>query len=66
MKKLTLNVSDMQSLHCQTTVRNAIKNIEGVQIQFVEAGKVSVIVEKDQLEKELINTIQKAGYTVTS
>jgi len=66
MKKLTLNVSDMQSLHCQTTVRNAIKNIEGVQIQFVEAGRVSVIVERDQLEKELINTIQKAGYTVTS
>lgn len=65
MKKLTLNVSDMQTPHCQTTVRNAIKNIEGVQIQFVEPGKVSVIVERDQLEKELINTIQKAGYTVT-
>jgi len=65
MKNLTINVSDMQTPHCQTTVSNAITKIAGVQIQYLEAGKVSVFIETDQLENEVIKTIQQAGYTVT-
>ena len=64
MKNLSINVPDMQSTHCQTIVGNAIKTIAGVEVQHVEAGNVSVSLENDRLESEVVETIKKAGYTV--
>ncbi len=64
MKTITIHVPDMQSAHCQTSVSNAIKTIEGVQIRHQEAGKISVSIEADNLENEVVQTIEKAGYSV--
>lgn len=64
MKNVELNIPDMQSTHCQARVRNAISPITGVEIQHQEAGKISVSIETDKLEKEVVEAIEKAGYTV--
>jgi len=64
MKSITINVPDMQSAHCQLRVSNAVKTIEGVQISSQEPGKISVAIETDDLEAEVIAAIEKAGYSI--
>jgi len=66
MKKVELNIPDMQSSHCQMRVNNAIKELENVQIEKTEAGKLTLSTTSDSIRNEVINTIEKAGYTVSS
>lgn len=66
MKTITINVPDMQSVHCQARVSNAVRAIEGVQISHQEPGKISVSVDTDVLESEVVEVIEKAGYKVTA
>jgi copper chaperone len=65
MKEVIITVPDMQSTHCQTRVNNAVKEIEGVQVQNVEAGKITVSVASDNTKNEVVQAIEKAGYTVS-
>lgn len=65
MKEVKMSVPNMQSTHCQTRVNNAIKEIEGVQVQNVEAGKLTVSVASENTKDEVVNAIEKAGYTVS-
>ncbi|HEX2846356.1 MAG TPA: heavy-metal-associated domain-containing protein [Chitinophagaceae bacterium] len=65
MKDIVINIPDMQSTHCQTRVSNAVKGIEGVQVQSLEAGKIAVSLATDKLKDEIVEAIEKAGYTVT-
>ncbi|MCT4205856.1 heavy-metal-associated domain-containing protein [Elizabethkingia anophelis] len=65
MKKLELSIPGMQSAHCQETVNNAIKTINGIEVQHMEAGKLSVSIDSAEI-KELVNAIEKAGYEVSS
>lgn len=65
MKQLIINIPDMKSAHCQARVNNAVKEIEGVQIQNVEAGKITVSVASDTTKGEVVNAIEKAGYSVS-
>lgn len=64
MKKLDLHVPDMQSKHCQARVKIAIDKVGDVQIENLEAGKVSVSFVDDSLEQEVREAIAHAGYTV--
>lgn len=66
MKNLTINVPDMQSKHCQARVKIAIDNVGDVQIENMEAGKVTVSFADDGLEREVLEAIAKAGYTVAN
>lgn len=65
MKQVVISVPNMQSTHCQTRVNNAVKKIEGVQIQNVEAGELTVSVPSDNTKDEVVKAIEKAGYTVS-
>ncbi|VXC55798.1 heavy-metal-associated domain-containing protein [Sphingobacterium multivorum] len=64
MKNLELSIPDMQSAHCQSRVNGAIKDINGVNIEKLEAGKLAVSVENDNVKQELVQAIEKAGYKV--
>ncbi len=66
MKNLTINISNMQSTHCQARVRIAVNSISGVQIGFQEAGKISVVLDNDNLENKVVEAIEKAGYKVSN
>lgn len=64
MKNIELSIPDMQSAHCQARVNNAIKDIDGVKIEKLVAGKLSFSVERDEEKDELVKAIKKAGYKV--
>lgn len=64
MKNITIRVPDMQSAHCQARVSDVVRTIEGVQVIKLEAGEIKVSIENDQLRKEVVEEIEKAGYTV--
>lgn len=56
----------MQSSHCQARVSKAVKEVEGVQIQNLEPGKITVSIESEKVEIDVASAIRKAGYTVLS
>ncbi len=66
MKNITVSIPDMQSTHCQSRVSNAVRGIEGVQLQDVKAGKLTASIASDSIKKEVENAIVKAGYNVLS
>jgi len=66
MKTITINIPNMQSTHCQTRVKNAVIEIEGVQIQNLEAGKLKASIASDKAKHEMEEAIKKAGYTVVN
>jgi len=65
MKNIELSIPDMQSAHCRARVNGAIKDVDGMKIEKLEAGKLSVSVESDEVKEELVEVIEKAGYKVT-
>lgn len=64
MKNVELSIPDMQSTHCQSRVNSAIKDIDGVTIEKLEAGKLAVSLESNEVKQELLDAIEKAGYKV--
>ena len=65
MKDVTISIPDMQSTHCQARVRTAVKQVAGVQVQNLEAGKLTVSLASEDLIDDVASTITKAGYTVS-
>ena len=64
MKNVELSIPSMQSTHCQARVSGAITAIEGIKVEKLEAGTLSVTVESDEVKEALVATIEKAGYKV--
>ncbi len=64
MKNVELSIPGMQSAHCQARVNNAIKGIDGVKIEKLEAGRLSFSFESDDVKEEMVEAIEKAGYKV--
>lgn len=64
MKQVVISVPNMQSAHCQTRVNNAVKEIEGAQIENVNAGKLTVSFASDNVKEKIFKAIENAGYTV--
>lgn len=64
MKTTKIQVSDMQSPHCQLRVREALKNIPGVTVNAIQAGSADVTVDQDSTLSQVTAAITKAGYTV--
>lgn len=62
MKTMTIMIPDMQSLHCQARVNSAVSAIGGAQVKKSEAGKLSLLLEKESPAGEVISAIEKAGY----
>ncbi|MDA3616495.1 heavy-metal-associated domain-containing protein [Polluticaenibacter yanchengensis] len=65
MKQLTISVPNMKSTHCQMRVNNAVQEIEGVQIENVEAGALTVSFDLESQRKEVVSAIEKTGYSVS-
>lgn len=42
-KQIDLGIPSMQSSHCQNRVGNEVSKIEGIEIQTLEAGKLTVL-----------------------
>lgn len=66
MKNITISIPDMLRAHCQSRVNNAVRGIEGVQIQHLETGQLTASIASNSIKNEVENAIKKAGYTVSS
>lgn len=66
MKSIKLIIPDMQSAHCLTRVQGAIKDISGLQVEKLEAGKLAASVESDEVKTRVVEAIERAGYTVSA
>lgn len=66
MKTIEINIPDMQSAHCQSRVNNVAKEIPGVHLQQIQAGKLFAEVDSDQAQSELLSAIKEAGYNTDS
>lgn len=64
MKKINIQIPDMQSTHCQTRVGNALKNITALGAYDVQPGQADVQLQNPGAQQEVLDTIQKLGYTV--
>jgi hypothetical protein len=42
-KQIDLSTQSMQSSHCQNRVGNEVSKIEGIEIQTLEAGKLTIL-----------------------
>jgi copper chaperone CopZ len=66
MKQLIISVPNMQSTHCQTKVNNAVQEIKGVQINNITAGYLTISFTSERQEEEVLDAIEKAGYTASA
>lgn len=64
-KQIDLSIQSMQSTHCQNRVSNEVKKIEGVEIQHLESGKLSVLLADESSKNSVISAIEKVGYPVS-
>lgn len=64
MKNVALSIPDMQSTHCQARVNAVINTFDDVKIERLEAGKLTVLIGRNEIEEELLSAITNAGYTV--
>lgn len=64
MKNVELSIPDMQSTHCQTRVNAVVNEFEDVKIERLEAGSLTVSIERNEIEDELVSAITRAGYNV--
>ena len=62
MKTVKIQISNMQSRHCQMRVQNVLTTVEGVTINSIEPGVASITVENDLQQNEAMKAIEKAGY----
>jgi len=65
VKTVILNVNGMTCNHCRQTVENSVKKVNGVGEAIVDLGKGTVkITGKDFNTREIIESIERAGYKV--
>ncbi|SDD61420.1 heavy-metal-associated domain-containing protein [Niabella drilacis] len=64
MKTIHISIPDMQSTHCQARVQNALNNVEGIQVNELQAGQATVALNDAQQQSSVTAAIEKAGYTV--
>ena len=65
MKTLKLQIPNMQSSHCQMRVNNALSTISGATSISIQSGLANVSLNDDTSKREVVSTIEKAGYYIT-
>ncbi|HET7620268.1 MAG TPA: cation transporter [Gemmatimonadaceae bacterium] len=65
MTSLDLQISGMSCGHCVSAVKNALQELDGVQVKKVEIGSASVDYDPARSSPSAIeNAIEDAGYQV--
>jgi copper chaperone len=64
MKKIEIQIPNMQNSHCQMRVSTAMKTIEGTTVEKMEPGKITISIENDTKQNEAIRAIENLGYTI--
>lgn len=62
----TLKIDGMSCGHCERRVKNALEEIDGVQVLSVSADQNIATVETTVEDAVLMAAVEEAGYTVTA
>ena len=63
MERVTLEVQGMSCGHCVRSVDEALKSVDGVQVERVEIGSATVVYDPDKVTMgSLIDAVSDAGY----
>jgi copper chaperone len=68
MERKTISVTGMSCNGCEQNVKNALRNLEGVNRVEAdhEADTVELVAEDDVADDDIEATIENAGYDVTA
>jgi copper chaperone len=67
MKSYELMIQGMSCSHCVTHVKNALNEVDGLEVEDVQIGNARVWFDDDKVTKESIAAkIDEAGYKVVS
>lgn len=66
MKEIVLKVNGMMCGGCENRVKNAVQNIDGVELVIADhnTGKVVVTTNKEVPENIIIETLEDIGYEI--
>ena len=65
MDRVTMKIEGMSCGHCVSAVQNALKGVEGVQVEQVRVGTATVSYDPATVsERRIAEAIEDEGYTV--
>lgn len=66
MEKLKMNISGMTCGHCVGAVTQALKKLDGVEVESVQVGTAAVAYDPNRVSADQVGqAIEDAGYRVT-
>jgi copper chaperone len=66
MKSHDLTIQGMNCGHCVMHVKQALNEVDGLEVEDVQIGKARVWYDNEKVAKVLSEKIEEAGYKVTS
>ena len=66
MKSHELTIQGMSCGHCVMHVKQALDDVNGLEVEEVQIGKARVWYEDDQIAKVLSEKVEAAGYNVVA
>jgi copper chaperone len=65
VQHLSLEISGMSCRHCVLAVTNALKQVDGVEVESVEVGRARVLFDSARTASDtVIRAVSDAGYGV--
>ena len=66
MKSHILTIQGMNCAHCVMHVKQALNEVDGLEIEDVQIGKARVWYDNEKIAKVLSEKIEESGYKVIS
>ncbi|RPI01611.1 MAG: copper chaperone [Ignavibacteriae bacterium] len=66
MKSHEISIQGMSCGHCVMHVKEALNDVDGLEVEDVQVGKARVWYDGDQVAKDLSEKVEAAGYKVVS
>ncbi|HLU26371.1 MAG TPA: cation transporter [Longimicrobiales bacterium] len=65
MERVTIAIQDMSCGHCVKAVEQALGEIDGVQVEGVQIGSATILVDPARVSRDrIVSAIEEAGYRV--
>ena len=63
----TITIEGMTCQHCVKAVREALEDLEGVQVDDVQIGSARITYDPDEVERdEIVEAVEDEGYEVAA
>ena len=66
MKSHELTIQGMSCAHCVMHVKQALDEVDGLEVEDVQIGKVRISYDDEIISKVISEKVEKAGYKIVS